>query len=67
MRRLAPGDLNCDHRTDAFDIEGFVLAILDPNAYELRYPSCDPALADINADGIVDALDIGPFVDLLVH
>jgi hypothetical protein len=65
MRRFATGDLNCDGRIDAFDIEAFVLALADRERYELAHPSCDPQLADLNADGAVDAFDIEPFIGAL--
>jgi hypothetical protein len=61
-----PGDLNCDGVLDAFDIEPFILALLDPVGYAAAYPDCDRDLADINGDGVVDAFDIEPFVALLV-
>lgn len=67
MRRFCVGDLNCDGSIDAFDIEGFALAIVDPKTYEVAYPSCDPVLGDVNADGVVDAFDIGPFIGLLIQ
>jgi hypothetical protein len=60
------GDLNCDAAIDAFDIEPFLLALLDPGGYAERYPNCHRLTADINADGAVDAFDIEPFVDLLL-
>jgi hypothetical protein len=60
------GDLNCDCRVDALDINAFVVALLDPAEYATAYPDCDRELADANRDGAVNALDIEPFVDLLV-
>jgi len=60
-----PGDLNCDGLINAFDIDPFVLALTDPEAYALAYPDCDYMLADINGDGLVNAFDIDPFVQLL--
>jgi hypothetical protein len=60
-----PGDMNCDRRVNAFDIDPFVLALTDPEAYALAYPDCDCMLADINGDGLVNAFDIDPFVQLL--
>ncbi len=60
------GDLNCDAAIDAFDIEPFLLALLDPGEYAERYPACSSATADINGDGSVDAFDIEAFVDLLL-
>jgi hypothetical protein len=59
------GDLNCDARIDAFDIEPFIAALLDPVGYAGAYPTCSAELADINSDGAVDAFDIDPFVGLL--
>jgi predicted outer membrane repeat protein len=62
----AEGDLNCDGTIDAFDIEPFILALLDPAGYALTYPDCDRIIADINRDGGVDAFDIEAFVELLL-
>jgi hypothetical protein len=62
--RLA-GDLNCDGKIDAFDIDPFVLALTDPTAYAIAWPDCDHLLADVNGDGKVDAFDIDPFVEYL--
>ena len=57
--------MNCDGAIDAFDIEPFIFALFDSPAYLLRYPTCDPLLADIDGNGAVDALDIEPFLDVL--
>ena len=59
------GDLNCDGTIDALDIEGFLLALFDPKAYEIGFPDCRISNADINRDGAVDALDIELFLDVL--
>jgi len=59
------GDLNCDESTNAFDIDPFVLALTDPDAYQNAYPGCRLSRADINGDGQVNAFDIDPFVTLL--
>jgi hypothetical protein len=61
------GDLNCDGWVNAFDIDPFVLAILDPVMYELQYPDCDLALADTNEDGNVNSFDIDSFVDSIIE
>jgi hypothetical protein len=66
LRRFSAGDCNCDGAIDAFDIEAFVLALLNPTGYDARYPQCDPALADLDGDGSVTAFDIEPFVATLV-
>ncbi len=60
-----PGDLNCDGLVNAFDIDPFVLALVDPDAYAAEHPYCERVLADINGDGVVNAFDIDPFVQVL--
>ncbi len=62
----ASGDVNCDGGVDAFDIEPFILALTDPEAYERQYPNCHVTLADIDGDGEVTAFDIEPFIGLLL-
>jgi hypothetical protein len=65
IETIRPGDTNCDGTIDAFDIEPFVLALLDPNGYAAAFPNCDLRAADVNEDGSVDGFDIEPFVGLL--
>ncbi len=60
------GDLNCDGALDAFDIEAFITALLDPGGYANQYPGCDINRADIDGSGAIDAFDIEPFVTLLL-
>ena len=60
-----PGDMNCDGLVNNFDIDPFVLAISDPNAYGLAYPGCDILSADIDENGLVNNFDIDPFVQCL--
>ncbi|MFH1749072.1 MAG: right-handed parallel beta-helix repeat-containing protein [Planctomycetota bacterium] len=62
------GDMNCDGIVNAYDIDGFIMAVSsypDFAAYYERYPDCDPLLADAHGDGIVNAYDIDPFIDLV--
>ncbi len=66
LQRFDLGDMNCDGTVDAFDIEPFISALLDPQSYATRYPGCDALLGDLNSDGIVDAFDIEPFIHVLV-
>ncbi len=62
------GDLRPDCEIDAFDIEPFLLALVDPQALIEAFPRIDPAYsADINRDGAVDAFDIEPFIELLLE
>ncbi|MBK8914243.1 MAG: hypothetical protein IPM64_06510 [Phycisphaerales bacterium] len=60
------GDLNCDGTLNNFDIDPFVLAILDPVAYAAQFPNCDITLADINQDMLINNFDIDPFVEVLL-
>jgi hypothetical protein len=60
------GDVNCDGVVDFEDINPFVLALTDAEAYYARYPDCDWLNADVNSDGSVDFDDINPFVECLV-
>ena len=61
----AIGDLNCDGSINNFDIDPFVLAIMDSGQYAAAYPDCDYMLADVNEDDTVNNFDIDPFVDLI--
>ena len=63
---IALGDLNCSGAVDAFDIDPFVLALLDPTGYATAYPDCDRELADLNGSGTIDAFDIDPFIAALL-
>jgi hypothetical protein len=59
------GDLNCDGSVGFLDINPFVLALTDPAAWHLAYPTCLLANGDTNADGSIGFGDINPFVTLL--
>jgi hypothetical protein len=59
-------DANCDGAVNAFDIDPFVLALVDSSTWEATY-DCDLlATCDINGDDAVNAFDIDPFVVALV-
>lgn len=60
------GDLNCDGLVNSFDIDPFVLALVQPDEYAYQFPDCDRMRADINCDGLVNAFDIDPFVICLI-
>ncbi|MGH8246236.1 MAG: hypothetical protein ACREUU_07365, partial [Gammaproteobacteria bacterium] len=62
------GDLNCDRVVNLFDVEGFVLALLDRPAYRAAYPDCrhEGWAADVNQDALINNFDIEPFIELLL-
>ncbi len=62
----ARGDLNCDGRVDFGDIDGFVLALIDPIAFAAELPFCERFAGDASADGRIDFDDIAPFVALII-
>jgi hypothetical protein len=61
-----PGDLDCDGVVNSDDVSPFVLALVDPTAYQATYPGCTPMRADMNEDGVVDGQDIQFFVNRLL-
>lgn len=61
------GDLNCDGAVNNFDIDAFVLAIVDQVAYMTAYPTCSVASGDVNHDGMLNNFDIDPFVACIVN
>jgi hypothetical protein len=63
--RAPRGDMNCDGVLDFHDINVFVLALSNPDAYHAQFPDCDILQADTNYDGVVDFKDINRFVMLL--
>lgn len=61
------GDSNYDGRVDNFDIDAFVLALIDPVEYALEYPRASLLCNnDMNSDGVVDNFDIDPFIGALL-
>lgn len=64
-RRLV-GDMNCDGMVNNFDIDGFVIALLNPSIYALQYPMCNRYAADVNGDGQINNFDIDWFVSCIL-
>jgi hypothetical protein len=61
------GDMNGDERLDRFDLDAFVLAMIDPDEYAERHPELDRLRrGDLNGDGVIDRADIEPFVESLL-
>lgn len=62
----ALGDMNCDGMLTTADIEPFVLALIDPVAYESGIGSgCFLIRADVNQDTLINGHDVEKFVELL--
>ena len=59
-------DTNCDGAVNVFDIDPFVLALVDEVGYEAQFVDCSIMSADVNLDGEVNVFDIDPFVQVLV-
>ncbi|QOJ13716.1 MAG: hypothetical protein HRU75_03265 [Planctomycetia bacterium] len=56
------GDLNCDGVVNNFDIDPFVLALVNPGQYGIQFPGCYAQYADVDLDGAVTNFDIDVFV-----
>ncbi|MFH1746866.1 MAG: hypothetical protein ABIG44_07445 [Planctomycetota bacterium] len=59
------GDMNCDGNINAYDIDGFILAVSSAESYYGNFPDGDYFLGDCNGDGFVNAYDIDSFIDLV--
>ncbi|MGD8452497.1 MAG: hypothetical protein PVJ57_11810 [Phycisphaerae bacterium] len=63
---FTPGDTNCDGLVSNFDIQPFLLGLLNPTDYATQYPDCLLlCVADLTGDGQVNNFDIAPFITLL--
>ncbi|MBK8913862.1 MAG: hypothetical protein IPM64_04530 [Phycisphaerales bacterium] len=71
LKPFTPGDLDGDGRLTNFDIDPFVLALTNREAYQAAFPHIPPEaidiLGDMNGDGVLTNFDIDPFVDALVN
>jgi hypothetical protein len=64
--RATLGDANGDGVFNNLDIAAFVLALINPIAYQAMFPDVDPDLVlDMNGDGVFNNLDIAGFVAAL--
>lgn len=62
------GDLDGDGRVSNFDVDPFVLAVIDPEHFLVQYPAVDRVCAgDVNNDGRLDLFDIDPFVECILN
>lgn len=59
-------DPGCDGTLDFDDLPAFILALVDPDAYESIHEGCYIGSADRNGDGLINGLDIRTFVSELV-
>ena len=58
-------DMDCNGVLNSFDLDPFVLAVMNPAGYEAAYPDCNILNADVNGDGSVNTFDIDTFSDIL--
>ncbi|TWT45487.1 hypothetical protein RAS1_19120 [Phycisphaerae bacterium RAS1] len=63
---LLRGDMNCDGSVNVLDINGFVLALMDPAGYVEQFRDCIIENGDANDDGQVNILDINAFIQLIL-
>jgi hypothetical protein len=61
------GDVDCDGLVNTFDIDPFVLAIVNPEVYAQQFWYCDIMNADVDQDGLVNTFDIDPFVECIIQ
>lgn len=69
LRPFTLSDMNLDGLLNNFDIDPFVMALVDLNAYEAQYgipADVGRILGDVNGDGALNNFDIDPFVECLV-
>jgi hypothetical protein len=60
------GDMNCDGVVDGRDVQAYLMAMMDPSAYQAAYPNCRQLNADCNCDLVVDIADVQAFVAVLL-
>jgi ELWxxDGT repeat protein len=65
--KMLAGDMNCDGRVDNFDIDPFVLALVNPSVYAAQFPNCSPLHGDMDNSGTFTNFDIDPFVNFIVN
>ncbi|HPF40614.1 MAG TPA: hypothetical protein P5081_16070 [Phycisphaerae bacterium] len=58
----APADMDCDGSVDGRDIDDFVSALLDEEAYRSTNPTCNLYHGDMNHNGVVGLDDVAAFV-----
>ncbi len=59
------GDMNCDGAVTVGDINAFVLALVDPDGYDVMFPDCNLLNGDFSDDGQLTVADINGFVAAL--
>lgn len=59
------GDMNCDGNVNGDDIDGFIIALLDPAGYSSQFATCDIHNGDFTGDNLVTSSDVSPFIQRL--
>jgi len=67
VSQLTTGDMNGDGEVNNLDINPFVLALTDEEAFKNQFDADPATVGDINGDGQLNNLDINPFVELLTE
>jgi hypothetical protein len=60
---LAPADMNCDGAVNGRDVDHFVTALVDDDAYRDANPTCNIMHADLSGNGDVGVEDVAGFVN----
>lgn len=60
------GDMNCDGQRNGLDLAPFLHALEDPKVFAFHQPECDYFDGDLNADGVVDLIDVELLVERMM-
>lgn len=63
---ISLGDMNCDGSVNLGDVPAMAEALVDPAAYAINYPTCDPLNGDFADDDVLTGADIAGFVSALL-
>ncbi len=64
---IVPADMNCDGNLDGHDVDAFVDALMQPEAYHAGQPTCNILNGDMDGDWAISEDDIAEFVLALVE
>lgn len=65
---IVAGDMDLSQVVDPDDVDDFIVALLDPDAYESTHGGADPCIrGDLNGDSVLNGGDIVEFINLLLN